>query len=238
MFRPGGSKFKTINFEYLAGGNFCSMRKSLLSEAIENHVHAHLVHQTEVEARLYAESMRLENAGMCSSPEVGQVLSFFVKLTGAKRILEVGTFTGYTALKMASALPEEGTLVACDVSEEWTSIGRPFWKQAGVDSKIRLVLAPALETLETLENGSFDLAFIDADKPNYPHYYDSALRLVRKGGLIILDNMLWDGKVADPAEQDTETVILRDLGVRVANDPRVAATMLTVGDGLMLATVL
>jgi predicted O-methyltransferase YrrM len=213
------------------------MRKSLLSESIENHIHSHLVHQTEFEEGLYAESMKLENAGMCSSPEVGQVLSFFVKLTRSKRILEIGTFTGYTALKMASALPHDGQLVACDVSEEWTNIGRHFWKLAGVDQKIHLHLAPALETLQTLEPGSFDLAFIDADKPNYPHYYEAALGLVRSGGLIILDNMLWDGKVAGENEQDEDTVILRELGIKVAHDIRVTASMLTVGDGLIVATV-
>lgn len=229
-----GERFSWVAIE----GNLAVMRKSLVSGLIEEHIHAHLVHQTAVEEGLYAESMRLEKAGMCSSPEVGHLLSFFVKLTGARRILEIGTFTGYTALKMASALPEGGELVACDISEEWTSMGRPFWNEAGVDSKIRLILAPALETVQSLEAGSFDLAFIDADKQNYPHYYEAALRLVRSGGLIILDNMLWDGKVADVNEQDEETVILRELGVRIANDSRVSATMLTVGDGLMLAVVI
>lgn len=211
------------------------MRKSLVPAALEVFIGDHLVHQTQIEADLYAESMNLERASMCSSPEVGHALSFFVKLVGAKRILEIGVFTGYTALKMASSLPEDGHLIACDVSDEWTSIGKPFWKKAGVDSKIDLRLAPALETMASLENGSFDLIFIDADKENYPNYFAKAKDLIRTGGLIILDNMLWDGKIADPNENDSETTVIRELGIQILGDPDVNATMLTVGDGLLFA---
>lgn len=211
------------------------MGKSLVPPAVEAYIDSQLVAQTEVEARLYAVSMNHERAGMCSSPEVGALLTFLVRLTGARRVLEIGVFTGYSALKMASAIPADGRLVACDISAEFVAIGQPFWVEAGVAERIDLRLAPALDTLAELEAGSFDLAFIDADKRSYPAYYEACVGLVRAGGLIVLDNMLWSGKVADPAFTDEETEILRALGQRIARDPRVDASMLTVGDGLMLA---
>lgn len=214
------------------------MRKSLVPEAVENHIAEHLVQQSEPEAGLHAATMHLERAGMCSSPEVGQVLAFLVGLVAAKRVLEIGVFTGYASLKMASALPADGLLIACDISDEWPAIGKPFWAAAGADSRIDLRIGPALETIRGLGDESIDMAFIDADKSNYPHYFEEMLRLLRPGGLIVLDNMLWSGRVADMNDHDSETVILRELGIQIANDPRVSSAMLTVGDGLMLARVL
>lgn len=211
------------------------MRKSLLPEIVEAHIAANLVHQTPIEADLYERSMQHERAGMCSSPEVGHLLAFLVRLMGAKRVLEVGVFTGYSGLKMASALPEAGKLVACDISAEFPAIGQPFWERAGVADRIDLRLGDATETLRGLDADSFDFAFIDADKTGYPTYFEHALRLVRRGGLIVLDNMLRGGRVAEVDSADEETRLLRDLGIQISRDPRVNATMLAVGDGLMLA---
>ncbi|MBV6459788.1 MAG: putative O-methyltransferase [Fimbriimonadaceae bacterium] len=213
------------------------MGRSLLPEAVERYIDANLVKSTEVERRLYDETMRLERSAMASSPEVGAVLALLVKLVGAKRIVEIGVFTGYATLKMAMALPPDGRLVACDVIEEWTAIGQSYWVEAGVADRIDLRIAPALETLAGLEAESFDMAFIDADKENYHAYYERCLKLIRSGGLIVLDNLLWDGKVADLAIDDADTVALRQVGLAIASDPRVDAALLTVGDGLMLARV-
>jgi len=213
------------------------MGKSLLPEAIETYIDSNLVRQSDLAAQLYASSQKLENAGMCSSPEVGAVLAFLVGLTGTTRALEIGVFTGYGALVIAQALPSDGRLIACDISDEWPSIGRPYWERAGVADRIDLRIAPALETLASLESGSIDLAFIDADKSNYANYYEACLRLVRPGGLIVLDNLLWGGKVADPDIGDPDTQSLRQVGLRVIADTRVEAAMLAVGDGLMLARV-
>ncbi len=178
-------------------------------------------------------------AAMAVSPVQGQFLMLLVKLIGAVKTLEVGVFTGYSSLSTALALPPHGRVVACDVSEEWTAVAQRYWKEAGVDGKIILKLAPAVETLDALlaegQAGTFDFAFIDADKENYDHYYERALRLVRKGGLIVFDNMLWYGKVADPGVQDAETVALRALNAKLHNDDRVFNSLIAVGDGMQLA---
>lgn len=169
----------------------------------------------------------------------GRLLGLLVHLLGAKNCLEVGTFTGYSALAVAMALPPDGKLICCDVSDEWTSIGRKHWADAGVQGKIDLRLAPASETLQSLLDegmgGTFDFAFIDADKANYDNYYELCLRLLRPGGMIALDNMLWDGKVADPDVHDEDTDALRALNLKVRDDDRVECVLLTVGDGIMLA---
>lgn len=166
-------------------------------------------------------------------------MSMLVRVSGTQKALEIGTFTGYSAMAVASALPAGGRLICCDMSEEWTSIARRYWKEAGLDHKIELRLGPALDTLHAmLQDGgadSFGFAFIDADKLNYGNYYEACLKLVRPGGLIALDNMLWDGKVADASEMDEETVYLRGLNEFIRNDGRVEACLLTVGDGIMLA---
>jgi caffeoyl-CoA O-methyltransferase len=166
-------------------------------------------------------------------------MMLLIKLIGAVKTLEVGVFTGYSSLCAALALPPHGRIMACDVSEEWTAVARRYWKEAGVDGKITLKLAPAVETLDALivdgQAGTFDFAFIDADKENYDNYYERALKLVRKGGLIVFDNMLWYGKVADPSVQDAETVALRALNEKLHSDDRVFNSLIAVGDGMQLA---
>jgi O-methyltransferase len=171
--------------------------------------------------------------------EQGHLLAFLVRLIGAKNALEVGTFTGYSALAVALALPRDGRLIACDVNEAWTSIGRRHWEKAGVAGKIELRLGPALDTLKSLKRegwtNSFDFAFIDAAKSEYDAYYELTLKLVRKGGIIAFDNMLWGGAVANPRAKDGETQALRALNAKIAGDRRVDAVLLPVGDGMMLA---
>ena len=173
------------------------------------------------------------------SPEQGAFMALLVRLLGAKRTLEVGTFTGYSALVVAEALPADGKVVACDVSEEWTSVGKPFWERAGVADKIDLRLRPAVATLDELiaggETDSFDFAFIDADKANYDAYYERCLLLLRKGGVIGVDNVLWGGRVADASANDEDTQAIRAVNEKIRADARVDATMLPIGDGLTLA---
>jgi predicted O-methyltransferase YrrM len=165
-------------------------------------------------------------------------MGLLAKLIGAKRCIEVGVFTGYSSISVALALPSDGKIIACDVNEEWTSMARRYWKLAGVDGKIELKLAPAVQTLDALlaagEAGKFDFAFIDADKPGYLEYYERILKLLRKGGLITIDNTLWSGKVADPAVNDADTVALRALNDFVHRDARVDMSLLPLGDGLTL----
>ncbi|WP_372525308.1 class I SAM-dependent methyltransferase [Piscinibacter sp.] len=177
-------------------------------------------------------------AGMQISPDQGQFMALLVKLLGARRTIEIGTFTGYSALAVALALPDDGRVLACDISDEFTRIGRPFWKQAGVEHKIELVLAPAQQTLDARlsagEAASYDFAFIDADKSNYDNYYERCLKLLRTGGLIAFDNMLWGGAVALPAK-DADTAALQALNDKLHHDERVELALLTVGDGLTLA---
>ena len=189
--------------------------------------------------RLREETASMEQANMQIGPEQGQFMALLVEFIGARSVLEVGTFTGYSALAMAAALPENGALVACDVSEEWTAIGRRYWEEAGVAHKIELRLAPALETLDALlaegRAGTFDFAFIDADKEGYDAYYERALELVRLGGLIALDNTLWEGKVVDPAATDVDTEAIRAINKKLAADERVTLSMVPIGDGLTLA---
>jgi len=191
--------------------------------------------ETPLQKRLRAETAKMPMSQMQISADEGTFLAFLVKMTGAKRVLEIGTFTGYSALAMAMAMPEDGKVVACDVSEEWTAIARKYWQEAGVANKIDLHLAPALETVGKLPAGSFDMAFIDADKANYDAYYEACLNLVRVGGLIVLDNMLWGGAVADENDQDKQTKVLRALNLKMRDDKRVDISLLTLADGVMLA---
>ncbi|MFF7631643.1 O-methyltransferase [Kitasatospora sp. NPDC008050] len=188
--------------------------------------------------------LRAETAGMpmlqamLVLPEEAQLLALLVRLTGASKVLEVGTFTGYSSLCMARALPPGGTLVTCDISERWTRIAARYWQRAEVADRIDLRLADAGETLERLVDqggaGSFDMAFIDADKAGYPRYYEQCLTLVRPGGLLVLDNTLFFGKVVDPAAQDPDTLAIRELNTRLRDDDRVEISMLAVADGLTL----
>ena len=175
------------------------------------------------------------------APEEGALLALLVRLLPARRILEVGTFTGYSSTAMALAQPADGRVVCCDVSAEWTDVARRAWSDAGVADRVTLHLAPAVETLDSLlaagEEGSYDLAFIDADKPNYDAYYERALRLVRAGGLIAIDNVLWSGRVADASDHDESTEAIRALNAKIAADERVDVVMLPIADGLTLARV-
>ena len=197
------------------------------------------VREPEVARRLREETQKLPMAQMQISPDQAQFMQLLVKLIKAKKTLEVGVFTGYSSLWVALGLPEDGQIVACDVSEEYTSIARPYWKEAGVEPKIDLRLRPALETLDGLlasgQAGTFDFAFIDADKTNYDNYYERSLKLLRTQGLIAIDNTIWSGRVADPNENDSDTVALRKLNQKLHSDDRVTLSMLTIGDGLTLA---
>ena len=195
--------------------------------------------ETDVLRRLREETARLPMAQMQISPEQGQFMALLIKLIGATRALEVGVFTGYSSLWTALALPPHGRIVACDISEEWTTIARRYWSEAGVEDKITLRLAPALETLDQLLSdglaGSFDFAFIDADKTNYADYYERALKLVRAGGLIAIDNVLWSGRVADQSDQDKDTVAIREFNEKLYHDERITLSLIPIADGLTLA---
>jgi len=189
--------------------------------------------------QLRQETSQLPMSRMQISPEQGQFMALLVKLIGAKKTLEVGVFTGYSSLVVALALPADGKIVACDVSEEYTSIARRYWQQAGVADKIDLHIAPALETLDNLlttgEAGTFDFAFIDADKSNYNNYYERSLELIRPGGLIAIDNVLWSGKVAETEIQDNQTNKIRDLNRKLHEDSRITLSLVPIADGLTLA---
>jgi caffeoyl-CoA O-methyltransferase len=206
-------------------------------------LHRYVIENCVREAALLAELRTLTRsdpqAFMQISPEQGQLLALLVQAIGAQRCIELGTYTGYSSLCIAMALPEKGRLVCCDVSTEWTETARRFWERTGVAHKIELRLAPALETLDTLiaarEGGTYDFAFIDADKENYLAYYERCLKLLRKGGLIVADNTLWSGRVADPNDQSESTRCLRDFNARLHEDERVGIALLPMGDGLTLA---
>ena len=214
-------------------------RPTLVSEAIARYVTETISRETEVQRELRAETAKLPDAQMQIGPDQGAMFSLLVRAIGAKRALEIGSFTGYSGLAIASALPADGKLVCCDMSEEWTAIARRYWTKAGVMDRIDLRLGPAQTTLDTLiaEKASFDFAFIDADKTGYDGYYESCLKLVRPGGLIAIDNVLWSSKVVDPKVQDESTIALRSLNVKIRDDTRVDASLLTVGDGVMLVRV-
>jgi len=187
---------------------------------------------------LREETSRLPQARMQIGPEQGQFMALLAHLIGARRYLEVGVFTGYSSLAMALALPPDGRIVACDVSEEYTAVARRYWKAAGVAGKIDLRIAPALETLRQLREqhvAPFDMAFIDADKANVKAYYEACLELIRPNGLVLVDNVLWDGAVADPADDDADTVALRDVTQRAARDERVETVLVAICDGLLIA---
>ncbi len=187
-------------------------------------------------ARLRAETATHPRAIMQITPEQGQFMQLLLRLIGARRTIEIGVFTGYSALVTALALPADGQVIACDISEEWTSVGRPYWQEAGVAHKIDLRLAPALETLNSLK-GPFDFAFIDADKTNYDAYYEHCLELVRPGGLILIDNTLWHGDVINPQKQDADTVAIRALNKKLQADQRVDVSLLPIGDGLTVCRI-
>lgn len=212
-------------------------RRFAASESIESYVWSNS-RESDVAARLREETARLPQAGMQIGPDQAEFLALLVRAIGAKRCIEIGTFTGMSALAVASALPDDGKLVCCDISQEWTSIARRYWTLAGVAARIDLRLAPALDTMRDLAahggKGAHDFAFIDADKSGYDAYYEACLELLRPGGLVVLDNMLWSGRVADASVHDADTDAIRTLNAKIHADQRVDATLLTLGDGVML----
>ena len=209
-----------------------------LDDSLYAYVLAHSLREHPAQRALREATKSQPHAGMQIGPEQGQFMALLVRLIGARRTIEIGVFTAYSALCVALALPEDGYVLACDVSDEYTRVGRPYWQQAGVSHKIDLRLAPARKTLdERLANGeagTFDFAFIDADKPAYDDYYERCLRLVRTGGLIAIDNVLWSGSVAKPSKTD-DTAALQALNDKLYRDERVDLSLLPIGDGLTLA---
>jgi predicted O-methyltransferase YrrM len=210
-----------------------------LTDAIYDYIVNVSVRENPLLAKLREETAREPMARMQIAPDQGQFMAFLCHLIGARRTIEVGVFTGYSSLSVALALPDNGRIVALDVSEEWTAVARRYWAEAGVADKIDLRLGPALDSLDTLlsEEGEdrFDFAFIDADKENYSGYYERCLRLIRPGGIIAIDNVLWEGKVADPEARDADTEAIRTLNRALQGDERVELTLLSIADGLTLA---
>lgn len=213
-------------------------RSPFLSEAVRDYL-ARGAAEPELLRELRAETRTTEFPGMQIGADQGRFLTLLVELAGAKKAIEIGTFTGYSSICIARGLGETGKLVACDVSDQWTTIARRYWQKAGLDDRIELLLRPALESLDRLiaegGTGSFDFAFIDADKENYDGYYERCLTLLRPGGLIAVDNALWGGSVADASDERADTVAIRTLNAKVLADQRVSASLVPVGDGVLLA---
>ncbi len=210
-----------------------------LAETLADYIQSISLREPDILKQLREETAKLSMARMQISPEQGQLMALLVQLMGAKKTLEIGVFTGYSALAVALALPVDGKMIACDISEEYTAIAKNFWGRAGVSEKIDLRIAPALETLEKLitegEAESFDLAFIDADKRNYENYYERVLILLRPGGLILIDNVLWSGKVVDPTITDKQTQAIREFNQKLHQDSRINLSVVAITDGLTLA---
>ena len=210
-----------------------------LTDTLYDYLLSVSLRETDLQRRLREETSTLSMARMQISPEQGQFMALIARLVGARRCLEVGVFTGYSSLAVALALPQDGRIVACDVSEEWTSVARRYWAAAGVADRIDLRLAPAIDTLDALiaagDAGTYDLAFIDADKTSYLAYYERALVLLRPGGLLMTDNTLWSGRVADPEVGDADTVALRHYNEHLHRDARIDLSLVPIGDGLTLA---
>ena len=211
----------------------------ILDEKLREYLLNVSVKESEILRELREETAQMEYSAMQISPEQGAFMSFLVELIQAKRTLEIGVFTGYSALVVAMALPEDGIVTACDVSKEWANVGMKYWKKAQVENKINLRIAPALKTLDQLlsegKQGTYDFAFIDADKIEYQGYFDKSLELLRIGGLIAIDNVLWGGSVIDDSIQDSSTKAIREFNENLSSDPRVSISMVPIGDRLTLA---
>src|SRR5262249_35581096 len=210
-----------------------------LSDQLYDYVLKASLREPELLRRLRKETAQLPDAQMQIAPDQGQLMGLVVRMIGARRALEIGTFTGYSALSVMLAMPKDGHLIACDIDAKTTAIARRYWEEAGIAGRIDLKLQPALRTLDELirggGTGTFDFAFIDADKENYLGYYEGALTLIRSGGLITIDNVLWNGAVADPGIKDADTAAIRTLNAKIAADPRVVASLVPIGDGLTVA---
>ena len=207
--------------------------------ALADYVDGNWLRDSPLKRRLREETRKMPGAGMQISAHQGQQIGLLTRAVGARRAVEVGTFTGYSALCIAEALPDDGKLWCCDVSDEWTRIGRRYWKEAGLEGRIELTVAPALKTLDWLLTqglaGQLDLAFIDADKTNYDAYYERCLKLLRRGGLVLIDNVIWGGSVANLADKDADTEAIRALNAKLRKDERVDLTLFAVGDGMTCA---
>ncbi len=216
-----------------------SNRTLVLNDTLYDYLLSVSLREPDVLRRLREETAEMPQRNMQIAPEQGQFMALLAELILARRYLEIGTFTGYSALAVALALPQDGQVITCDISEEFTARARPYWEEAGVADKIDLRIAPALETLDTLitegEKGTFDFAFIDADKTNYQGYFQRALDLIRPGGPICVDNVLWSGAVVDPARDDDDTKAIRAFNDRLSDDPRISLSLVPIGDGLTLA---
>ncbi len=210
-----------------------------LPDLLHDYILDNSLKELPILAELREETQHHKQARMQISPDQGQLIALLIRLMSARRVLEIGVFTGYSSLTIALALPIDGVLVACDISEEYTAIAKRYWRMAGVQDKIDLRIAPALETLDFLiESGqaeTFDFVFVDADKANYSNYYDRALKLLRPGGLMAIDNVLWSGRIADPQSTDKIVQTLRIFNQKVAQDDRVQVSLLPMGDGITLA---
>ncbi len=222
------------------GENLTMARKSItLTDTLHEYLISVSLRESDVLKKLRQETAKYPMAEMQIAPEQGQFMSILIQIMGATKALEVGVFTGYSSICIALALPAEGRLIACDINEEWTAVAQRYWRQAGVAEKIELVLAPGLNTMDRLlesgEGSTFDFIFIDAEKANYLGYYERSLKLLRRGGLLLVDNVLWSGRVADPSEQDLDTVAIRIFNEQLHQDDRIAISMLPVADGLTLA---
>ncbi len=216
-----------------------SNRTLNLDESLYEYLLSASLREPPVLKRLREQTAKAAMANMQIAPEQGQFMQLLIKLMGAKRTIEIGVFTGYSSLCTALALPDDGEIVCCDISEKWTSIAADFWLKAGVSHKVKLYLAPAQETLENLlaagEYESFDFAFIDADKSSYWRYYELCLQLLRPGGVIAVDNVLWDGKVINESANDADTLAIRQFNLQLKADTRVDISLLPIADGLTLA---
>ena len=213
-------------------------RSITLTDQLYDYILSVSSREPQLLARLREETASDPMASMQIAPDQGQFMALLVRLIGARRCIEIGVFTGYSSLCTALAMPDDGRIVACDVSEKWTAIARRYWREAGVDHKIDLRLAPALQTLDALLSaggaGRYDFAFVDADKPNYGGYYERLLELLRPNGLMMIDNTLWSGDVADPSKTDASTVALRALNAQLHRDERIDVSLTPIGDGLTI----
>lgn len=209
-----------------------------LTPKLYSYLQTHSLRELEVQKLLREQTSKMSMSQMQISPEQGQFMGLLIEMLGAHKTLDIGVFTGYSAMSVALALPIDGRVIACDTNVEWTKIARKFWEKAGVAEKIDLRMGPALETLQKLidegEAGTFDFAFIDADKGNYGYYYEFCLKLLRQGGVIAIDNVLFGGKVADEDVKDGNTSTIRELNAKLLGDDRVSISMLPIGDGLTL----
>ena len=207
-----------------------------LTDTLYKYVLDHSLQEPKLVRELREETATLPMSAMQTPPEETQFLTVLIKLMNATKLLEIGTFTGYSTLWFAMTIPEHGVVTTCDVDEEWTSIGRKYWEKAGVNNKIELKIAPALDTMNNLLNdykaNYYDLIFIDADKENYMNYYEKALLLIRPGGVIIIDNVLWGGSVVNPLNQSRDVQAIRELNKKIMNDHRVTVSLLPIGDGV------